>query len=321
MKTDFLFFTGINQVSLTKTSVNGERFLDRFHITNDQKKISQLIGPLRTGVGSVEYTYLITKCPALIYSTYREEIDGLDVGSLDMESKIVRDLASVQGLLQGLWIVRDHAAYQDRGWLVATFAGQSVFHTNNWNVRHSTSNGKYDCVSFTLEQLKIARLLADGGIQSLSASGHPTALINTTSRFQRFTYFVEIARSSADVAMKIAQYCSALEALVSSSSSELTHQVAERVACLLESPGKTRLDRFKKIKDAYGFRSRAVHGSSFKVKVFDELRQISTDIDEVCRKIAEMYYLDLDGIRDRLEGTEEEFNAFFFEKLFFYSGS
>jgi hypothetical protein len=87
-------------------------------------------------------------------------------------------------------------------------------------------------------------------MKEMHERGEPTALGHTTLRYHRFTYFLSIAHSTPDVGLKIAEYITALEALVSSSSTEVTHQVAERVACLLEAPGDGRVGNYKKMKQA-----------------------------------------------------------------------
>lgn len=254
---DMTFFTGLDQVGFYKTSRNGDRFLDRFYVTNDREKIATIISPLKSSLGSVENEYLRQRCPALIYSAQKVEVN--DPSSMDsiLESVAIDNLVLVQGFLEKLWIVKDHAAFQDRGWLTASVGSKSVMHSNTWNVRHTTSSGRYEAIRFSQEELKVARSLTSPKVEHLSLSGNPTSLVSSSSRFQRFMYFVQIARASLDVAMKIVQYCSALESFVSSSSSELTHQVAERVACLIETPGAARLECFKKIREAYGLRSRA----------------------------------------------------------------
>ncbi len=317
MIVDMLFFTGLDQIEFPRTSRNGEKFLDRYYLTNDREKIDKLIGRVATNIGSVEYRYLRERCSALIYSNDRVEIKEPSNLSMQIESRTIEALALVQSFLEKLWIVKDNAAVQDRGWLVTNMAAETHIHTNTWNVRHTTANGKFDVIRFSLEELRCSRkFLFSADVEYLNGSERPTSLISTSLRFQRFMYFVQMARTSSDVAMKIAQYCSALEALVSSSSSELTHQVAERAACLLEPPGEARLDRFKKLKEAYGYRSCAVHGASFKDKVFDRLRSTSCYIDDVCRQLALLYLANPEKIARSIEGNEEDFNAFFYRLTF-----
>jgi hypothetical protein len=317
---EMMFFTGLDQVSFYKTTRNGDRFLDRFYVTNDREKIATMISPLKSRLGSVENEYLLQRCSALIYSAQKIEVNDPSYMDSILESVTIDNLVLVQGFLEKLWIVKDHAAFQDRGWLTASVGSKSVMHNNTWNVRHTTSSGRYEAIRFSQEELKIARSLTSPKVEHLhlhlSLSGNPTSLVSSSLRFQRFMYFVQIARASLDVAMKIVQYCSALESFVSSSSSELTHQVAERVACLIETPGAARLECFKKIREAYGLRSRAVHGATFKDKAFDQLRSTSTYIDNVCRQLSILYLTNHEDVATKIESDENEFNSYFHGKIF-----
>ena len=84
--------------------------------------------------------------------------------------------------------------------------------------------------------------------------------------------------------MKILHYCTAFEALFASSTGELTHQLAERVACFLEPPGEARVQIFKTFKLAYGFRSRIAHGGTVVKKDLPELIEMSIACDDYLRK-------------------------------------
>jgi len=53
----------------------------------------------------------------------------------------------------------------------------------------------------------------------------------------------------------------AMEALFGNVTQEITHQVSERAAAFTLDPGPSRVERFKRLKKAYGVRSRVVHGT------------------------------------------------------------
>ncbi len=57
-----------------------------------------------------------------------------------------------------------------------------------------------------------------------------------------------------------------LEALLSTSNQEVTHQIAERAAILLAKNGTERCNIYKKIKKLYGVRSKIVHGNAISKK-------------------------------------------------------
>jgi hypothetical protein len=233
MSSEVLFFTGINQIAISKTPRDGERFADRFYLTTDRNKIKSVIDIFRLSIGSVEYKYLSEKCSAFVYCIERIDTATPKMVGFNLSEHTNNNNIIVQLFMQSLWTIKDNAADQDRGWSIVQPGG--LVNNNIIATRNTTAAGEYKSVEFTHEELKSARLLTQTSYVSQHLSDQPTQLVSSSLRFQRFMYFVQIARSIKDIPMKIAQYCSALEALVSSSTTELTHQVAERVACLLEA--------------------------------------------------------------------------------------
>jgi hypothetical protein len=85
-----------------------------------------------------------------------------------------------------------------------------------------------------------------------------------SNRFTRTLQFANRAQKTAMLAEKITFYCTALEALFSTSQNELTHQVAERVAVIAGSDRADRLPTYRFIKECYTLRSKYIHGSTQK---------------------------------------------------------
>lgn len=317
MSIELTFFCGLDRIIFPKTSHNGDRFAEKYYITNDKIKIRSLVSDKSDALGFVESDYILNRCDALVnYKIYLNE-DFTSFVNERIEAHVIGDLAMIQGFLERLWVIKDHSVSQDRAWLFVKDNNHNMtVHNNNWNVRHSTAGGKTVSMDFTHDEIKLARILAPTKAIHLHETKDATSLIKSSLRFQRFLYFIQIARSSPDVAMKIAQYCSALEALVSSSSTELSHQVAERVACLLEPLGERRLERFRKIKEAYGYRSRAVHGAVFDIKSFTKIVESSEYIDGVCRKLATMYIENISNFSENIESKQEKFDSYFQDVIF-----
>jgi hypothetical protein len=96
---------------------------------------------------------------------------------------------------------------------------------------------------------------------------------------------VSAARKAPDLAFKIANYCSALETLFTTESTELAHKLAERVAFFLGERGHNRLAVFAAGKNAYSIRSKLVHGDTLKPNQIDELPRQSMKCDEFLRVI------------------------------------
>lgn len=81
--------------------------------------------------------------------------------------------------------------------------------------------------------------------------------------------------------------------MFSSAGSELQHQVSERVALFLHKYNKEsdKLLIFKTIKSCYSIRSKYVHGDVLekKYKTFESLQDKSSEIDEICRKVMNIF--------------------------------
>lgn len=310
MKVKTTFLCGIDQIELHLLAKRGERFADNYFITKERELITELIYRFGDGLGSVETNYLINSAKAVVYRSGEIEHAEHDL-TTQLEATMIDDMLALKLFSLALWRVKDNAGHFDRAWIVAQTTRGPRVHCNSWASRVSSAGGSFEPVTFSSDELRIARNSKMGSVAYLAPEGAPTMLAKDSLRFQRFMYFLGAARDTNDVAMKIAQYCSGLEALVSTSQQELSHQVAERVAGLLASPGPDRISIFKLVKQAYGFRSKAVHGASFKPRDVDQLRDCAIEIDQIYRKVFDQYLLPDGRIRSIIEDTNDKVTSFF----------
>jgi hypothetical protein len=304
MGPELLFFVGVDQIKFPALPGTGERFLDKYLLTNDKTTIRIILDPLKYFIGSVEYGYLINECPAIVYR--KQNITELEFKAVkdDLNKVLLVELHNVMAFTYALWMVKDNAADLDRGWLYIKNEASQYCHNNTVSRRTSTARGDFTSIEFSREDLKHARLAKLSMTDPIYETGDATALVDKTLRYQRFTYFLSGARQAKDVGLKISLYVTALEALVSSSSTEVTHQVAERVACLLEPPWKGRVDAYRKMKQAYSYRSKVVHGASFKESAFAHLIETSEYLDMTCRSLSRKYITNESKLRDHLNSSE-----------------
>ncbi len=314
MFTTTTFFVGLDQVELPTTTAPGERFADHYRLTTDQTQIAKVVKPFATHMGHVETSWLIGGgAKALAYRVSQQEVDPADIGG-SLDRLLVSDMEAISMLQLQLWRVKDNAVHFDRCWVAAQMSVGTVVNCNTWASRPSCADGTFQSVRFDYEELRIARMLASSGkINWLSASA-PTLLVHGTLRFDRFNYFLAVARGSTDVAFKIAHYCSALESLVANQQVELSHQVSERVAVALTDPGPDRITLFKCIKDGYGYRSKTVHGASFKQKDIDRLSECAKSLDHVCRRLVYEYWSSDGKLRMALEDSDTAMTEFFIQR-------
>jgi hypothetical protein len=121
-----------------------------------------------------------------------------------------------------------------------------------------------------------------------------------------------------------------LEALLSTDKSEITHQISERAAFMLEKEEKPRYELYRRMKGLYGTRSRLVHGSvenKTGLITYDTLRldakwtivpdQDYFDLFDVCRRLfrAVLVKPDLVFLLEKKNSTPE-LNEYYLHMIF-----
>lgn len=312
MLIDTTFFCGLDQISLPIMQRKGKIFHEDYFITTDSGEIFELVHKFSDHIGSLEFGYLVSKAKAVVYRKSKLDLDGEHQVSKALADQLVDDMLAVKVLDSALWSIRDNACHFDRAWIVGMLSEQIIINNNVWSSRHTCADGSHDVVAFSFDELRVARRSGRPRGIYLKGDDAPTALSKGSLRFQRFEYFIGAARASIDVAFKIAQYCSGLEALVSTSQQELSHQVSERVSAVLVGPGPKRIAVFKLVKKAYGYRSKTVHGASFDAKDAEQLRECSRNVDQLCRALQALYFDDDPSFRTAVESSDHKKSTDFF---------
>jgi hypothetical protein len=319
------FFLGLNGIKIPAITIPGLKIGDDLKLLHDGRATARMVGSYAEQIGSLEYNYLTNKAPAIIYCNHVVSVGKSNISEW-VNGLIIQRLSRVQNFLMKLWLIKDNAVDPDTGWMAIQHNGEPIINSNRWSSSYCKADGSTSETTFSKEELsQVADVpldpedVADGKAVPLGRAGSSeeriTKLSHESLRVQRFLYFVNGARTTRDVAIKLALYCSGLEALVSTSHSELTHQVAERVAVLLHSSGGARLETFRLVKAAYGLRSRAVHGATFKDKDQRQLIEASIKLDQVCREVT-FAYLQSDDFQEALEFNSDQFSDFWMKRLF-----
>lgn len=319
------FFLGLTGIRLPHLGHPGFKVSERLKVMNERAAIERLVGSHVTSIGALEQNHLVNFAHAVVYAREKVAVDEQQPAE-SINRLIIDRIGEVQNWLMQLWFVKDNAVDPDIAWMAVDYDGQMAVNNNRWTTAFSRADGTAEPTEFSKDEL--ARALAVALEPENSGAGKPVALgipgasdptitklSHGSLRYQRFLYYVAGARSTKDVAIKIAHYCSGLEAIVSSSHAELTHQVSERVAVLIRERGEERLETFRRVKLAYGMRSKAVHGATFRDRDHEKLVEASVHIDQICREVALAFFGNAD-FRDALEGDDDAFNAFWARKLF-----
>lgn len=251
----------------------------------------------------------------LVDGSFEEGITMADVDAFGI-SLTFAFLRQIQGLTDKLWMIRDNSVYVRDGFL---FVYENVFRDGvTFKASLSTINSKASSViedtTFSREEIVA---LAEGmdvfpieEVRSGKSFREPTQFQYFKSgkigRKMTAWIYVFYARAAAALTIKVLMYITAMEALVSTSTAELSHQVSERVAVLLGKDAQERLSIYNDIKKGYGIRSKAAHGEPVRGTEADTAALLVTIDDYTRRLMALDTPYDLD---------QEKMNEFFMERL------
>ncbi|MGD0918152.1 MAG: hypothetical protein ABSB22_17005 [Thermodesulfobacteriota bacterium] len=280
-----LFITNVEHLKILSNLGDGEKIGDKLRITNDRLFIQKLITPsFHTLAGDLE-THFLNTTGAVAYSIEESQPFPSDEAA---NSFLVERLMEVRTFLQMLWLVKDNSVNVDLGYLEHPYKSSVATKTNvtRNSIAHifSNSQGEVLATEFSRDELRKARHLFrefSGG----SKVKFQIAIDEGLSRFERAFYFMQAARASSDLGVKIANYCICFETLFSTDVQELSHKLGERIACFLEKDVPNRLSLFQTIKKAYAVRSKIVHGSKGSPKAAASIKESSVSCDGIVRRI------------------------------------
>lgn len=220
-----------------------------------------------------------------------------------------------------LWLVKDNSINFDRAFLqypYGTFGVSPRISTNSWTARFSKADGTTGITEFSKEELQVATSMYNSLYKSKSNSDNSPGLTPGTAgavdRLSRALYFIQGARAMGDLPHKVANYCTSFEALVSTSSTELAHQVSERVAVLIGNDSTDALEVYRNLKRAYSTRSKLVHGDHLTAATGQLLNE-SVNCDGYLRRLI-LLLLTHEGVAHALEQRQQKVNEFFLNRLF-----
>lgn len=204
-------------------------------------------------------------------------------------------LQQIQAVARMLWLIRDNRIYVRDGFLFVydnEVADGTTFKASLGTINTFASLGLGDTF-FTKEEIQESA--KDMLIIPVSDVRAGKQNYGEATQFQYFkdakmgrkTYawiYISFARSASAIPVKILMYVTAMEALVSTASSELSHQVSERVAILLGETVEERKEIYATVKKAYGLRSKAAHGEALKGKV-EDTTPLLIQLDEYLRQM------------------------------------
>ncbi|WP_157661269.1 HEPN domain-containing protein [Burkholderia ubonensis] len=289
----------------------GEKIKDSMRVTNNRSVVSSLIKKEYAQIiGQMEMTALLGG-GLVVYA----EVDIPE--NMTPQQLLVAKLYEVQSFLLTTWVFFDNSINCELGFLFYSAGGRSSVSSNFIAHQCSDSRGQTIKIDISRSQFRDIREFHRAVI---GAPDHPyekptSQLTSGHPRLARTMYIVNSARGESDLAMRVAMYCTAFETLFATSQSELSHQLAERVACFLRVSPDDRFDLYRKVKNAYALRSKIVHGSTVKHSKLGEVVDISQFCDEILREILHRIFKD-DVIRGMFDKNSEDFDEYMLKNIF-----
>jgi len=281
------FIVGIQHIKCSANLFNGISIYDDLRIINDPTKAKCLRDPnFKELAGMIEVGYL-RKSDLLVIT------DERDFPEINPELLISRILDFVRNFLALFWVEKDNSAYFDRGYLVTPSRVSSNTQTISY---YNAEGGRADAIVSRRELETVKRLMRPQA-QSVSDDfkipeedlifkGEEGPAHRSISLPDRFMGFVHYSRLAKDLTLRIAMACSALEAVFSSTNTELSHRISERVAFLLADTPSKRKELYESVRTLYKIRSAFVHGDSISSRDTQDLGKHSRTADMILRQVA-----------------------------------
>ncbi len=228
-------------------------------------------------------------------------------------------LRQIQGLVNKLWQLCDNSIYVRDGFLYTymnepsdgcTFkASVSLINTLSTGERKRIIIPEKELLRYGKEMNILvknsAKEIIDGQDYE-SATQFQHYKKNGLSRKELAEYYVQSARGVGSIPMKVLMYCSAMEALVANTTTELSHRVAERVAIILGDNQEDRCNIYSNVKLGYDTRSKVAHGDLLK-KEDAKIRECSMLLDKYLRELFKM--------NEPFEQKDSDIDSYYLRKL------
>lgn len=275
----FAFIAGLVDLQIKGVMKSPLEIKTDTYVTNNPSQIKKFLKSHDLiAIGSIEANWLLNGSPVI----YRVG----DVTKTEFaHEEIVNLLRDAQAFLTSLWLLQDNSANTELGFAVCL--SNKHVHSNSLIYHYTASSGQRIATEIDHARLSEAAHLCRENFTGIRTEDELkwTAFQRESGRINISMRLLQQARSSKDLGEKIANYCSHFEALLSSNSVELSHQLSERTAFLLRESPEARYEHFKKTKRAYAIRSKVVHGDIVSKKQVPDLADIATHCDQAAREL------------------------------------
>lgn len=295
----YYFVTALLDFDVREKILSPIDLSDGLYLTNDSSLIGKHLLPEQAlSIGTLEMNCLLNGNPVLFMEK--------DVPTKKAaQDETVNFLRASLGFLAALWMEKDNSVNFELGFSFSKENGH--IHSNSLSYHFWSHQGDKKKTKIGLMELaSIARTCREYfGVLTVDNEPEFTYQRRELGRINNSVIFLQQARSTPDLAIKISNYCSFFECLLSSNNVELAHQMSERAAFLLVSDPEKRLEHYGMSKSAYSIRSKVVHGDSFSEAQLKRVRDLSVHCDQLARDLMRKIMSD-DQYRDALLNRDSQ---------------
>jgi len=294
----------IKDLYISEDLGRGDKITEDIFITNNKTIINKIINPidleLQKAIGLIDFNSIINSS-VYIYRNFKFDTDEYD--PLDLLNEYI---SYIHGLSDVFWLIRDNSVNLGNGYLLFIADDNLNVSRNKFYILKSTSDSIVKTTNFSRSELRIVRSIFQKYTRDSESNTRQYLNIydKRNSRMSRLFYLIHLTRSTKNIATKIVNYASCFETLFSTTNFEVAHQIAERVAFLLEAAGNKRRTVYQDLKKAYNFRSRIIHGGSLKENELSELESLIIKIDKNLRTVVNLIISDFESYKEILSNSE-----------------
>jgi hypothetical protein len=284
---------------------------NNLNLTNNKELIRNLIKnyqSLNNIIGSIEYNNLLSGRP-ILYCI--KNLPDLKAVEKEMHNFLIR----VEFFSQTVWSLKNSAVNSETCFAILENNNRIDVHTNNFGSYYYDIKLSREEILLNNPEIEFIknRYFLDEDYDYEIQNSKGSILEKGTPRYQRAIHHFVNARRANTYEFKIAHYCAGYESLLSSSQTELSHQLSERIAILCAKNKFDRFEVYKIAKKIYNIRSKVVHGSTVSL---NNLEELTKNADDWARQIDNLIFQDESFFEIIFEKDETKIDEYFMRKIF-----